>query len=241
MASQRADNQLLIRCFTLWKRDIGRKGRAWRTVVFVVKLVMWIVLTLVGAMLVAQQLLDIGTVMLFLSLLCAMSFDFMSGCSLVKQDTDWPSDERKATISRFIFSLKAEGEFEASDLPTLISVIDEQKTLMDEKVRNLRSLMTDVVAAGLFATICTQAMSINVLTEEGSIQETVGSILLLGMALVALVVSIAIVAQHFLDECIWMSGSDLSSCKEALRLASMSCFQDCWMTAERIGKHMRHV
>ena len=237
MAQQKSDNALLIRCFSLWKRDIGRKVEVGRAIAFAAGFVVFVLMVFISAMAAMYLSIVVGTGILLPTLLCAALVDFMSGCNLIERDSDWPSDERKVAISRFIRSLKKEGEFEASDLPTLIAVIDEQKALIDGKIRGLQSLMTGVVAAGLFGAICSQAMSLDNPVEGASLQETIGLIVLLGMALVALLTATAKAAQRFLDECIWMSRSDLSSCGEALRLASMSCFEDCWIEGISTGKH----
>lgn len=241
MAQRKLDNSLLIRCFSLWKRNIGRKVSVRHAIAFTAGFVAFVLMVLIGAGVAAWVSVDAGAGILLLALFCAALVDFMSGCNLIERDSDWPSDERKVAISRFIRSLKKEGEFEASDLPTLIAVIDEQKTLIDERIRGLQSLLTGVVAVGLFGAICSQAMSLATPAEGISLQETTELVLLLGVTLVALLVAIVKVARHFLDECIWMSRTNLSSCEEDLRLASMNCFEDCWIEGVSAGKHARRA
>lgn len=241
MNHQELDNELLLRCFLLWKRDIGRAGQRRRAITFVVSLCACVLTMLVGVSAVKKKILGPGAAVLCLALLLVMLFELMPGCNLVRRRSDWPSEDQKAVISKFIFSLKSEAELEAADIPILLALADNRISLMNEKVHGSWSLLIGVVATGLFGAICSAGVDHGAPIEGVSLQGIVGLILLLGLNAVTLVLLLAKFIEYFFDEYIPMSRSDFRSFEEALLLASLKQFEECWHVDRGAGKHMRRT
>ena len=144
-------------------------------------------------------------------------------------------------MSRFIASLKREGGFEASDLSNLIALVDKQVESIDKERNDLQMLMTGAFATGVFGAVCSLALDLDEPIAGASMWETAVLILAFGTNLFVLGSLLAEFLQRCVIERIWISRSDLGSCRSALYRAGLSCFADCWMEGERIGKHARHA
>lgn len=239
MSLQGYDDALLLRCFSLWKRDIDMGGCFGQTAILSFKIIIWALMTLAGVTVAVRLSVGIGALFLGLTLVFLALFDYMSGCYLVKQDTYWLSGEQEAAISRYIISLRNELQLEVSDISAVVASVEKKEALIDKKVHDVRSIMTSVVAAGMFAAICSCAFDLDTPIKGASLPATIGLALLLGVEIVVLALFVFEVAVDSFENCTKMSRMDLRSLEKVLRLTSLSCFEKYWNIDSRVDEHMR--
>lgn len=239
MSRQELDDALLLKCISLWKERIGRGGGLRRTIILVIEIVIWVLATFAGLAVAVQLSVGTGALILGLTLLLVAFFDLISAYGLVKQRADWLSNEQEAVVSSYIISLKNEAQLRASDISAVVASAEKKEALIDKKVHDVQSILTSVVAAGLFAAICSCAFDLDTPIKGASLPATIGLAVLIGVEIVVLALYVFEVAVDSFENCTKMSRMDLRSCQEALRLTTLSCFEECWEADSRAGKHMR--
>ncbi len=241
MSHHRVDDPVLSCCLSLWNRGFERVRDKRHVAKLAGLIILWAVTLIAGLGLALQMSICIGSAVLFLAFILVACLKSALPYVFVQREPDWPSGKQKAAMSRFIASLKREGGFEASDLSNLIVLVDKQVESIDKERNDLQMLMTGAFATGVFGAVCSLALDLDEPIAGASMWETAVLILAFGTDLFVLGSLLAEFLQRCVIERIWISRSDLGSCRSALYRAGLSCFADCWMEGERIGKHARHA
>lgn len=137
MIRRRADDPVLSCCLSLWDRELGRMRDKWYVTKLAVLIILWALMLIAGLSLALHISIGIGSVILSLAFILVALLKGALPYVFVRREPDWPSGEQKAAVSRFIARLKSEGGFEASDLPNLIALMDQQIESIDEERNDL--------------------------------------------------------------------------------------------------------
>lgn len=235
------DDPVLFLCLSLWKREFGRAGDEWYATKLTVLIVLWALMLIAGLNLALLISIGIGSAVLFLAFIFVAPLKSALPYVFVRREPDWLSGEQNAAMSRFIARLKSEGGFEASDLPNLIALVDKRVESIDKERNDLQTLVTGAFATGVFGAVCSLALNTDESIAGASMWETAVFILAFATHLIVLGSLLAEFLQCCVIERIWISRSDLVSCRSVLYHAGLSCFEGCWMEGGSIGKHAKRT